>query len=487
MSSSFLRYFSCLLYLVSFFSSSLFAQSSIGVAPVPQSPLGQLNAQGHPAISWQPVAGHGDQSGLITAATFDASEYDIETGDDQLNWNYGDPQEYRESYADRNTFHYSSYGVDMIFSNESSGPDEYGSVFCLVEFAHTPFPFWPGPIGGTGDKAKFDQMHYFNASEGENIDMIDLSPLGVTHPDQVQWYPGTAGYPYSYLIIDDNDGDMDEVAAAVLIRSDRMYGTFSLAENIIYAEGQTNYSVYRRVVGQASYTLLVDGLTDASFVDLSLIQPQGVFEYVITATDMFGESVYSQSVVIGGASTFPVEWLSFEATWLDGQYVELEWATASETRNERFDIERSLDGRTFTQVGSVAGAGTSTTPTQYTYVDLAIPDQQIYYRIRQIDLDGQSSYSEVRSIQPGESAPLSLKIGPNPTSEVLYLNGYPRDRELGLTVMDMQGKAWLSTTLTRTSVFPYQLQVSSLPAGIYTLVVEDADEETRVSKRFIRQ
>lgn len=216
------------------------------------------------------------------SSTFDYSTYAPNTGQDQVNWQLGDPQEFRDDSDGENTIYYSSYGVDVMFFNTDGGPDEDGSIFSLDQFDHTLLPFWPDPIGGTGDKAKFDQIHDFNASGQGAMDYADLSALGVTHPDQLAWYPGTGGYQYSYLLVDDNDGDMDEVAAAVLLRADRMVGTFNLNENVIYAEGQTTYRVYRRRQG-GSYAEIASGITGLSCVDTSPLQPNTRYEYVVSA------------------------------------------------------------------------------------------------------------------------------------------------------------------------------------------------------------
>ncbi|MCB2408612.1 hypothetical protein [Hymenobacter lucidus] len=107
----------------------------------------------------------------------------------------------------------------------------------------------------------------------------------------------------------------------------------------------------------------------------------------------------------GGASSFafisatsaplPVTWTSFTAAW-DGSRTRLAWATATELRTQSFVTERSTDGRTFTAFGQpVAAAGTSQTERRYTSYDAAPPAPQVYYRIRQLDTNGATSYTPV--------------------------------------------------------------------------------------------
>lgn len=91
--------------------------------------------------------------------------------------------------------------------------------------------------------------------------------------------------------------------------------------------------------------------------------------------------------------------------------------TASELHNDHFDVECSLDGKTFTTVGTVGGAGTSSTAHAYGFRDTKLPAGATvpYYRLRQVDTNGQATYSPVRSVVLGQSdlAP-QLQAYPNP-------------------------------------------------------------------------
>src|SRR6185503_6393916 len=76
----------------------------------------------------------------------------------------------------------------------------------------------------------------------------------------------------------------------------------------------------------------------------------------------------------------------------------LNWSTAVESNNKGFYIERSKDGKDFTSVGFVQGAGNSSQITNYTYTDAGLKDINVsktYYRLNQIDFDGKTTYSNV--------------------------------------------------------------------------------------------
>jgi hypothetical protein len=468
---------------------SLHAQG-LGVTPVPQSVSIQLNGNDQPLLTWAPVEGHGPQHGLTLANSFDYTSYQPNTGQDQVNWQVGDPQEFRDDTDNEATLYYSSYGVDVMYFNANSGPDNQGSIFSLDRFDHTPFPFWPGPIGGTGDKAKFDQIHYFNAGSQGAADYVDLSPLGVTHPDQVEWYPGTGGYQYSYLLIDDNDGDMDEVAAAVLIRADRTFGTFDVNEHIIYAEGQTTYRVYRREQGAGNFTEIASGITDLAYLDTDPLQPGVRYEYVVTAdAQLFGESDHSAvvSLISTGISSLPVEWISFQAEAIAAHQVRLSWQTASEQQNAGFTVERSLDRETFAAIGEVASQGEGQGLRQYLFTDTRAPQRTVYYRLRQTDFDGEVHYSDLREVKAEAFRSAAIKLYPNPASEVVHVAGLTPGNLHTLRIVDMQGNELKRLRLSAHSNGQLSLRLSDLSDGLYRILIDDQQNGYQVAFSLIRR
>ncbi|TGE25106.1 T9SS type A sorting domain-containing protein [Hymenobacter aquaticus] len=81
--------------------------------------------------------------------------------------------------------------------------------------------------------------------------------------------------------------------------------------------------------------------------------------------------------------------------------IEVSWTTASEERNREFVLERSLDGKIFRDIVTVAGHGTTSTTNHYRYLDTQVPTGSadlFYYRLRQIDIDGSTHLSPVRTV-----------------------------------------------------------------------------------------
>jgi hypothetical protein len=96
----------------------------------------------------------------------------------------------------------------------------------------------------------------------------------------------------------------------------------------------------------------------------------------------------------------PVELSSFTAAF-GGNQVNLSWTTASEKNSADFTVERSFDGETFSAVTKVAAAGTSSARREYAATDRGMRKGLNYYRLKQTDLDGTFSYSQVIPVQAG--------------------------------------------------------------------------------------
>ncbi len=91
----------------------------------------------------------------------------------------------------------------------------------------------------------------------------------------------------------------------------------------------------------------------------------------------------------------PVTLISFTATKYIGSTTLLSWATASEQNNKQFEVQRSTDGIHFETIAIVAGHGTTNQSQQYSVIDPAVSEGTVYFRLKQVDLDGQFSYSKV--------------------------------------------------------------------------------------------
>ncbi|GAA4043147.1 hypothetical protein GCM10022409_31420 [Hymenobacter glaciei] len=186
-----------------------------------------------------------------------------------------------------------------------------------------------------------------------------------------------------------------------------------------------------------------------------------------------GRGLFTSDVLI--ANPLPVELTAFTATPAS-EAVRLAWTTASEKNSARFEVERSTDGTGFERIGTVAAAGKSSSARSYGLTDAALPAAlTLYYRLRQVDIDGKFTYSPVRTIARPASAG-ALAVFPNPSRNVATLTGATPGTLV--RVFDTAGHAVFSTTTDaegKASVLP----PAGLAAGVY--VVRTGNRTTRLT------
>ncbi len=111
----------------------------------------------------------------------------------------------------------------------------------------------------------------------------------------------------------------------------------------------------------------------------------------------------------------PVTWLSFSSTRQTSGAVLLNWSTASEINSRSFLIQRSGNGSDWTDIGTVAAAGSSSSEKYYNYSDAQAGSGINYYRLIQSDMDGRTSYSKILVNRPAGTS--NIKLFPNPVTD----------------------------------------------------------------------
>jgi|GEM_PF-6496246 len=147
----------------------------------------------------------------------------------------------------------------------------------------------------------------------------------------------------------------------------------------------------------------------------------------------------------GRSSILPVELTSFTATYTDNAVL-LNWTTASELNNDRFEVLRSTDAVNFTKIGTVAGNGTTSTPHAYSLVDTDVAAGTYYYQLRQVDFDGTADLSKIVSVVvPGAEKFAVGNFYPNPTSRATTINvTMTENADVVFTLYSIDGKRAIS-------------------------------------------
>lgn len=185
----------------------------------------------------------------------------------------------------------------------------------------------------------------------------------------------------------------------------------------------------------------------------------------------------------------PVELLEFSAEPTNRHSVLVRWATASEKNSASFTVERSADGQTFGGISKVLGAGTTQVRSSYEVLDEQPLPNTSYYRLRQTDLDGGTSYSPVRAVKLGGTGLSRLDVYPGRSAQEWVLSTSLSDAAVAASsvvrVVDVLGRVQPATYAPdATQTGRWNLDLHLLPAGVYVvrLLTDAGSFSQRITK-----
>lgn len=176
-----------------------------------------------------------------------------------------------------------------------------------------------------------------------------------------------------------------------------------------------------------------------------------------------------------GDNPLPVTLTKFTGRNVNGQ-ANLFWTTAAELNNSGFEIMKSTDGKNWSSIGFVKGVGTSNKVNNYAFTDVNLTVNS-YYKLRQVDFDGKTTDSPTITVNASKTE-LSVVAYPNPFSTSLNLTiAANKTEKATITVISVIGKIVSETQVNLVNgANTTELQLTDLPAGIYTVRVVQANE-----------
>ncbi len=182
-------------------------------------------------------------------------------------------------------------------------------------------------------------------------------------------------------------------------------------------------------------------------------------------------------------TTLPVTWLSFTAEKTLKTLILLKWSTANEINNDHFDVQRSSDGSHFTSLGSVAAAHNSNSVQNYSYNDVKTINGNNFYRLKQVDLDGNAKYSA--TVQVNMTGAL-WAIFPNPATSKTTIQIRSQLHNVSFTLFDNYGKTVYYNLLPNVNAGEFKdIPLSNLAKGIYMLKIE-SDKGSKTEKIIVQ-
>lgn len=359
-------------------------------------------------------------------------------------------------------------------------------------------PGYPDSASHFWSSGRLPYMATFNVTVGSVTKRIRIIDIHAKSASDVTSYNRRV---YDVRVLKDSLDTYykDENIILVGDYNDRVYGS-------IYAGGNSPYQAF--VADTADYNALTYPLDSAGKV--SFISGTGLIDHIIISNEL-KKNYISNSTDIEDARTYisgynattasdhlpiftrltlldhgslPVKLTRFDGE-LQGSTIQLSWKTEQEVNNASFVIERSADGRTFYPIGTIAGAGTTSLPHSYRFVDpLPLPGMN-YYRLQQVDADGKKTGSNVVSVRFA-AVTTRLSISPNPVKDYFYLNGDPVEANYTARLNTMDGKVLAEARGTLNKINQIlNRRLNSLQAGMYIISLQSSSTQT--SLKFIKQ
>lgn len=237
----------------------------------------------------------------------------------------------------------------------------------------------------------------------------------------------------------------------------------SWTSNFLFATPGPLAHTEMRTTPTALYHIEMEILNPNATLAVSLNGPLMTFEQFYFKRQGI-EALYSMT-------PFPVTWGELTANPYSGG-TEISWQTQSEVNSAFFEVEKQVDGGEFVSIHKLDAAGYSDEPLSYTITDQEKSTGKIYYRIKQTDQDGLSTYSSVVALQEIEVDALQVKGYPNPVKDVLKLDiKNPQSDWVEIQIRNIQGqlvetrRMWVEGKQNN----HFSLELKGMEAGCYFL------------------
>jgi hypothetical protein len=212
-------------------------------------------------------------------------------------------------------------------------------------------------------------------------------------------------------------------------------------------------------------------------------------DVTVTVTNNCGTATDAKPVAVNefcdAITPLPVELTAFEGK-ATAEGIALSWSTATEKNNDKFEVQRSADGRSFETIGTVKGNGSTTTQQAYSFLDKRPASGLNYFRLRQVDFDGASEFSKVISVSANGKAAKAMTLFPNPATGGEFNVRLAQSPEaVTLQVTDLSGKVLHSREVKNASEVNINGSALGMKPGIYLISLKNG-KNVSVEKLIMR-
>lgn len=192
------------------------------------------------------------------------------------------------------------------------------------------------------------------------------------------------------------------------------------------------------------------------------------------------------SASTAAAAPLPLELLEFNGKSQNCDHIVLDFVTTNEYNNDYMEILRSANGKNFYSIGKIKGSNNKFGENKYSFDDSndLILGKKYYYKIKQVDLDGNFKFFETIVVRHHcQAMTPSLLLFPNPASELINVSfsGLEKDQKTDLIITNKLGTVVKKLNVDTEDIS--EIQINDLPSGIYKIQTTDFDDN--LDYRFI--
>jgi len=218
----------------------------------------------------------------------------------------------------------------------------------------------------------------------------------------------------------------------------------------------------------------------------------GVNPYVGIAYTTHNNSVLDTAIVdnitLKLATALSVNLLNFTAKNVNDKYSLLNWTTSGEINTDHFDIERSSVNTNFATIGTMKGNGTTSLSHDYNFEDTQPIDGTNFYRLKQVDINGNFTYSPVVAVTFNFR---KIEIFPNPAAKQFYIRNninFSNGDNLIIEILDFSGKVIYKQIATSSGANIITINIPpSMSNGMYVVMVTNSNGDKQGDKIFINR
>ncbi len=200
------------------------------------------------------------------------------------------------------------------------------------------------------------------------------------------------------------------------------------------------------------------------------------------------DTVQVSNVALRISGALDANLVNFTGKNLENKSALLSWITTAEINNDHFEIQRSGTNTDFKTIGTVKGNGTTSKMHNYKFTDYSPQDGDNYYRLKQVDINGNASYSPIVLVRFNFE---KFAIYPNPAHDKIYISNnanFSKNKNVYVQLMEYSGKVLYKQEFKTNglNILTFNIPERVLN-GMYVLVVTNADGRRQSKKIFINR